>query len=396
MNRNDWLGLAALAAASLFGLACGGDDSTGPGDAGRLRIIVTTEGSPLDPDGYLMMVDDLPPAVVGIADTVILDVGSGSHSLFLTGIAANCWPDRDNMEYISLPRNREQVWQRQITCEELPPPLTGTIAFTRSVAPDIGDVFLMKEDGSGQINLTNHPAYDANAQISPDGRLLAFVSDRANPTGIYRIRPDGRGVTRLSPPDRAAYWPAWSPDGMRVAFTAELFGDFSDINVVSVDGSRLTNLTPFDYSAFASTWSPDGRYMVFCTDREITLGQAVGVQLHILDLQTLRAGRLSANDSSGYLDPDWAPNGQSLAFDRNDSDPSRSNVFTMATNGTGVTQLTTTNVDFDPAWSPDGAKIAFVSERDGRRQIYVMNANGTGAINLSNGSESDVDPDWSP
>jgi TolB protein len=68
----------------------------------------------------------------------------------------------------------------------------------------------------------------------------------------------------------------------------------------------------------------------------------------------------------------------------------------MAPNGTGLAQLTSSGVDFDPAWSPDGAKIAFVSERDGRRQIYIMAADGSGAINVSNRSWSDEAPDWSP
>jgi TolB protein len=258
------------------------------------------------------------------------------------------------------------------------------------------DVFLMKADGSGQLNLTNHPANDWNAQISPDGRFLVFVSDRTHPTGIYRIRSDGRGVTRISPSDRPAYWPTWSPDGMRVAFHVDWPADFVDINAITAEGSALANLTPFTYSAWGPAWSPDGRRIAFSTDREISLGQAIGVQLYILDLQTLNAGRVSANDNSGYANADWAPDGQRLAFDRNDSSPSRSNVFTMAPNGTGLAQLTSSGVDFDPAWSPDGAKIAFVSERDGRRQIYIMAADGSGAINVSHRSWSDEAPDWSP
>lgn len=387
----------ALVAASLLSLGCGGHGSTGPSAPGRLRIVVTTDGSPADPDGYIVTLDDSAPAAIETTDTLVLDnLSSGPHSLFLSGIATNCWPDRDNAEAVSVPSNGELVWQRRITCEELPPPLTGMIAFTRSLASDSMDVFLMKADGSGQLNLTNHPANDWNAQISPDGRFLVFVSDRTHPTGIYRIRSDGRGVTRISPPDRPAYWPTWSPDGMRVAFHVDWPADFVDINAITAEGSALANLTPFTYSAWGPAWSPDGRRIAFSTDREISLGQAIGVQLYILDLQTLNAGRVSANDNSGYANADWAPDGQRLAFDRNDSSPSRSNVFTMAPNGTGLAQLTSSGVDFDPAWSPDGAKIAFVSERDGRRQIYIMAADGSGAINVSHRSWSDEAPDWSP
>ena len=49
-----------------------------------------------------------------------------------------------------------------------------------------------------------------------------------------------------------------------------------------------------------------------------------------------------------------------------------------------------------PAWSPDGGKIAFVSTRDGNPEIYVMNADGTGVVNLSTNAASDLGPAWSP
>jgi TolB protein len=52
--------------------------------------------------------------------------------------------------------------------------------------------------------------------------------------------------------------------------------------------------------------------------------------------------------------------------------------------------------DFAPAWSPDGAKIAFVSQRDGNAEIYVMNADGTNPVRLTNDPGYDADPAWSP
>ena len=52
--------------------------------------------------------------------------------------------------------------------------------------------------------------------------------------------------------------------------------------------------------------------------------------------------------------------------------------------------------DGQPAWSPDGTRIAFWTNRDGNDEIYAMNANGTGPVNLSNNPFFDVDPAWSP
>ena len=51
--------------------------------------------------------------------------------------------------------------------------------------------------------------------------------------------------------------------------------------------------------------------------------------------------------------------------------------------------------DLDPAWSPDGSKIAFVSERDGPADIFVMDADGFGTVNLTNSTSEERQPDWS-
>jgi len=69
------------------------------------------------------------------------------------------------------------------------------------------------------------------------------------------------------------------------------------------------------------------------------------------------------------------------------------------TSRTDQTRLTTTDPlvdDFEPAWSPDGNKIAFVSDRDGNREIYFMNAGGSGQTRLTNDPASDLGPAWSP
>jgi Tol biopolymer transport system component len=72
-------------------------------------------------------------------------------------------------------------------------------------------------------------------------------------------------------------------------------------------------------------------------------------------------------------------------------------VYVINADGTGLTKLTShPGNDFDPAWSPDGTRIAFRSERDGNNEIYVMNADGSGARNVSNYSGDDWGPAWSP
>jgi predicted MPP superfamily phosphohydrolase len=67
--------------------------------------------------------------------------------------------------------------------------------------------------------------------------------------------------------------------------------------------------------------------------------------------------------------------------------------------GNSANQINLTNHpanDWDPAWSPDGSKIAFVSDRDGDAEIYIMNANGSNLVKLTNNDSGDINPAWFP
>ena len=72
-------------------------------------------------------------------------------------------------------------------------------------------------------------------------------------------------------------------------------------------------------------------------------------------------------------------------------------IYVMNDDGSGQRRLTNnTDTDVSPSWSPDGKKIAFASDRDGNREIYVMNADGSGQTRLTNNTDTDVSPSWSP
>lgn len=90
-----------------------------------------------------------------------------------------------------------------------------------------------------------------------------------------------------------------------------------------------------------------------------------------------------------------AGTGQAIAFvsDR-DGEPE---IFKIEPDGTGLVQLTSNSAwDTDPSWSPDGTKLAFSSNRDGDDDVYVMNADGSGIANVtSSGTGNDLQPDWS-
>src|SRR5437660_303861 len=153
---------------------------------------------------------------------------------------------------------------------------------------------------------------------------------------------------------------------------------------------RLTNTNtglpiPTSYPA----WSPNGAQIAFDNSEDVYVMSADGSGLR----------QLTNSAGSGTDFVAWSPDGRKILFQRD-------GIYVMNADGSGVHNLTNDGAvnRFVPganAWSPDGSKIAFKSDRDGgvdhSLQIYVMNADGTGAHNLTRSSPVvDRLPAWRP
>jgi TolB protein len=73
------------------------------------------------------------------------------------------------------------------------------------------EIYVMNADGSGETNLTNNPGNESYPAWSPDGKLIAFVSDRDGKYEIYVMNPDGSGLTNLTDNPEHDWAPDWSP-----------------------------------------------------------------------------------------------------------------------------------------------------------------------------------------
>ena len=98
----------------------------------------------------------------------------------------------------------------------------------------------MRGDGAGLARITRSAGRDADPAWSPDGKWIAFDSDRGGAVSIFRMNADGSGILRLT--NGADGSPSWSPDGTRIAFFREA-GQGTELFLVDNDGRTLVQLT---------------------------------------------------------------------------------------------------------------------------------------------------------
>ncbi|MFN8375598.1 MAG: hypothetical protein U0694_22325, partial [Anaerolineae bacterium] len=148
-------------------------------------------------------------------------------------------------------------------------------------------------------------------------------------------------------------------------------------------------------------WSPLGDRIAFSSDR--------GGLMQIWVMNSDGSDPLNLSTQSGHFgQPAWSPDGTRIAYTRcvapaacdyEETAGTEDNwdIWVMNADGSNPVQLTDnpTN-DIAPAWSPDGTRIAFVAYRDGNAEIYVMNADGSGQVNVSHNPAEDYGPAWRP
>lgn len=306
------------------------------------------------------------------------------------------------------------------------------------VTPDSGgrrnmDIYAICTDGSGRRRLTSRTGYDGAPLWSPDGRQIAFISDRdggPRPGGVpatylYVMNADGTDVRRII--DRFVGNFSWSPDGRRVAFisipavTSEDSADVNrwiakrDVFVVNVDGSGLLNLTNSPGPENFPAWSPDGREIAFGWQGQMG-DRAAGLparnddedwsEIYVMHSDGSNARRLTFNRlgvGNGCCEdtaPRWSRDNRWIAFiTKRDAN---SEIYRMRRDGSDQQRLThNTTFDGYPAWSVDGRHVVFnkhvAAVRDGPGRtpdsLYVMNADGSERRSLGiSGSR----PDWRP
>jgi TolB protein len=325
----------------------------------------------------------------------------------------------------------------------------GTIAFIRMLDARFygGPLFVVRPDGSGLRRVTPLSTRVWWYAWSPDGRLIAYIDNRSS---LWLVRPDGTGRRLLVPASQLrSFRLSWSPDGKDIAIVSPgpdakgrgLGCGNLTIYSVPVDGSTPALVSaPRRGIGCGIAWSPRGDEIAYGNGGEVLgviprnggrprllLTSGVGPPQWSPDgtqlaaptvihrrLGTFRYNRITAVDADGS-DPHvvtdhayteypfaWSPDSRQILYGRQD----RQGIYVIGADGRNNHRITR---DSPPpagwgalAWSPTGSSIVYATDRrtqgpatrPGNVDLYVIDADGRGKVQLTATPDSDVDPSW--
>ncbi len=181
-----------------------------------------------------------------------------------------------------------------------------------------GDLWQVPSNGGEAIRLTAHPAYDYLPTWSPDGKRLAFSSDRYGNEDVFVLDFETRKVTQLTYFTNYDRVTGWTPDGQSVLFYSRRNFYYHRIPVtytVPLHGGTPRELLPT--YAYRGRLSPDGRYFVFVKGADLWFRQhyrgASNMDLWLYDFKTHTYTQLTTFEGND-LDPVWAPDSRTIYF----------------------------------------------------------------------------------
>lgn len=228
-----------------------------------------------------------------------------------------------------------------------------------------GDIWIIPAQGGEGRQITRGPALDQWPRFSPDGKSLAYFSNKSGNNEIYLLDLASSKETQLTSHESEDFYHNWSPDGKSLVFTSERSGN-RDLWLVSRDGGIAEQLTDSPESEDDASFSPDGKWIAFDS------GKSGHQEVWVMpaDKGYARAVQVTRKNQLTQV-PSWSQDSLWLSYETND-DEAHASLWVISREGGNTMQVA---VDASlPCWSPDGKWIMFESSREGMKNLYVIEA----------------------
>ncbi len=267
-------------------------------------------------------------------------------------------------------------------------PHGGRIAFT-CTRGDYNQLCMVNRDGSGFTQLTDMEASNYYPIFTPDGSSLLFSSNRNGAFDLYLLIFGEKQLTQITNNVGNVVSPDYSPDGRRVVFANRVGDGPTSIWMVNADGLNPHLVYTGTGEIVATTWSPDGEKIAYA----MSMGIPQEYEIFTMDADGRNHVRISQNLQGIGGSLDWSPDGNFILIYAGPFGDK--NIYKLdAYNGNSI-QLTDGGNNAGASFSPDGLYIVFNSMRNNdQADLYIMRADGTNQVQLTNHPEPDWGPRW--
>ena len=256
----------------------------------------------------------------------------------------------------------------------------GLIAYNSNKSGN-NEIYVMNNDGSGEIQLTFNPQDDRVPSWSPDGKMIAYQSYTSNGYEIFYLEIENGVSHQVTFNNWNDYAPSWSPDGNKFVFYSDEDGN-REIYTIDIDGGNRTQLTQTTntYNWFP-TWSPDGNRITYSSNFS---GKYM---VYVMNADGSGKTALQHGCISSY-----SPDGELIVYTTYCQD--NGDIHLMNADGSNPQIITEYDENTNPAFSLDGKNIVFQSEIDGNIDIWKMDLSGNNWTQLTTDPAIDAAPVW--